>query len=93
MIEELKAIPPLPVVTLRPDTTGGLDVSVIVRVLLMTPSLMVPLVVAPMVMGYEPGAAVGVPDISPVLALIVSPAGSPGAVYELATTEPFEVMQ
>jgi hypothetical protein len=54
-------------------------VTVIVKALLpVPPALLAPTVTA------DVAAAVGVPEINPVAVLIVSPAGSPVALYDVA---------
>ena len=68
---------PLAVATL--ETTGAATVTVIVKALVPVP----PALVAPTVTA-DVAAVVGVPEINPVAVLIVSPAGNPVALYDVA---------
>ena len=72
-------MPIFPLAVAALDTTGAATVTVIVKALVPAPPpLMAPTVTA------DVAAVVGVPEINPVAVLIVSPAGNPVALYDVA---------
>jgi hypothetical protein len=72
-------VPTFPLAVAALETTGAATVTVSVKVFVPVPAVLVARSVT-----ADVAAAVGVPEINPVAVLIVSPAGSPVALYDVA---------